>query len=147
MHTLYDKRITIYSLKRFTLRATVLVIDCSVGEFWNNYLTNKTSIQWTPGSQIDRSNQKIIFSKKWFLKKTIKKPINYAWFMHFLIFFVQKSFLTKNYFLTAEIKLTTRGPLYTCLVFIVMNCASNFFAIVNLEYYLHSVCLKSSTVI
>ena len=25
---------------------------------------NKTSIQWTPGSQIDRSNQKVIFSKK-----------------------------------------------------------------------------------
>ena len=30
---------------------------------------NKKSIQWTPGSQIDRSNQKILFSKKWFLKK------------------------------------------------------------------------------
>ena len=27
------------------------------------YKNNKTSIQWTPGSQIDRSNQKIIFSK------------------------------------------------------------------------------------
>ena len=25
---------------------------------------NKTSIQWTPGSQIDRSNQEIIFNKK-----------------------------------------------------------------------------------
>ena len=25
---------------------------------------SKTSIQWTPGSKIDRSNQKIIFSKK-----------------------------------------------------------------------------------
>ena len=34
----------------------------------------------------------------------------------FFDFFVQKSFLTKNYFLTAEINLTTRGPLYTCLV-------------------------------
>ena len=33
----------------------------------------------------------------------------------FLDFFVQKSFLTKN-FLTADINLTTRGPLYTCLV-------------------------------
>ena len=31
-------------------------------------------------------------------------------------FFVQKSLLTKNYFLTAEINLNTRGPLYTCLV-------------------------------
>ena len=31
-------------------------------------------------------------------------------------FFGQKSFLTKNYFLTAEVNLTTRGPLYTCLV-------------------------------
>ena len=36
--------------------------------------------------------------------------------MHFFIYFVQKSFLTKNYFLIAEIILTTRGPLYTCLV-------------------------------
>ena len=34
----------------------------------------------------------------------------------FLFVFVQKSFLTKNYFLTAEINLTTLGPLYTCLV-------------------------------
>ena len=33
-----------------------------------------------------------------------------------MIFFVQKSFLTKNYFLIVEINLTTRGPLYTCLV-------------------------------
>ena len=32
-------------------------------------------------------------------------------------FFVQKPILTKNYFLTAEINLTTRGPLYTCLLF------------------------------
>ena len=36
--------------------------------------------------------------------------------MHFLILFVQKSFLTKDYSFTAEMKLTTRGPLYTCLV-------------------------------
>ena len=34
----------------------------------------------------------------------------------FLFFFVQKSFLTKNYHLTAEINLTIPGPLYTCLV-------------------------------
>ena len=34
----------------------------------------------------------------------------------FYFFFVQKTFLTKNYFLTAEINLTTQGPLYTCLV-------------------------------
>ena len=36
----------------------------------------------------------------------------------FFDFFVPKSFLTKNYFLTAEINLTTLGPLYTCLVVI-----------------------------
>ena len=30
--------------------------------------------------------------------------------------FVQKSFLTKDYFLTSEIDLTTLGPLHTCLV-------------------------------
>ena len=32
----------------------------------------------------------------------------------FLYFFVQRSFLTKNYFLIAAINLTTRGQLYTC---------------------------------
>ena len=31
-------------------------------------------------------------------------------------FFGSKIFFTKNYFLTAEINLTNRGPLYTCLV-------------------------------
>ena len=30
--------------------------------------------------------------------------------------FFQKSFFTKNYFLIVAINLTTRGPLYTCLV-------------------------------
>ena len=34
-----------------------------------------------------------------------------------LIFFVQKLFLNKNHFLIAEINLTTRGSLCTCLVF------------------------------
>ena len=34
----------------------------------------------------------------------------------FLIFFVKKSFLTKNYIVIAVINLTTRGPSYTCLV-------------------------------
>ena len=36
----------------------------------------------------------------------------------FLFVFVQKSFLTKIFFIFAEINLTTRGPLYTCLVLI-----------------------------
>ena len=43
--------------------------------------------------------------------------INYAWFMNFL-FFLSKKHLTKDYFHTSEINLTTRGPLYTCLVII-----------------------------
>ena len=34
----------------------------------------------------------------------------------FNFFFVQKSSLTKIFFLFAEINLTTRGPSYTCLV-------------------------------
>ena len=42
--------------------------------------------------------------------------------MHFFIFFVQKSFLTKNYFLTAEIDLTIGGPLYTRLVYSTYMC-------------------------
>ena len=32
-------------------------------------------------------------------------------------FFVQKAFLTKNYFLAAEMNLTTQGPLYIYLIF------------------------------
>ena len=39
--------------------------------------------------------------------------MNYAFFY----FFVEKSFLTKNYFLIAEINFTTWGPSYTCLVY------------------------------
>ena len=35
----------------------------------------------------------------------------------FLFVFVQKSFLIKKIFLYVEINLTTRGPLYTCLVY------------------------------
>ena len=35
--------------------------------------------------------------------------------------FVQKSFLTKIFFLFAEINLTARGPLYTCLVYLAFN--------------------------
>ena len=37
-----------------------------------------------PGRGIDviyRSNQKMILSKKWFLKKSMKKWMNYAWFI------------------------------------------------------------------
>ena len=36
--------------------------------------------------------------------------------MRFLIFSVEKSFLTKNYLLIAVINLTSWDPLYTCLV-------------------------------
>ena len=34
----------------------------------------------------------------------------------FFYYFCPKSFFTENYFLIAAINLTTRGPLYTCLV-------------------------------
>ena len=57
--------------------------------------------------------------------------------MHFLIFFLFKnSFLTKNYFHTAEINLTTRGPLYTCLV-------STVFNLENVKYHISKVDRKS----
>ena len=42
------------------------------------YYKNKTSIQWTPGSKIYRSNKKMIFGQKWFLNKKKKKRINHA---------------------------------------------------------------------
>ena len=45
-------------------------------------------------------------------------------FYAFFDLFVQKSLLNKNDFLTAEINLTTLGPLYTCLVlFSIILCA------------------------
>ena len=45
----------------------------------------------------------------------------------FLFVFVQKSFLTKTFFLYVEINLTTRGPLYTCLVVLAedIECCSD----------------------
>ena len=50
-------------------------------------------------------------------------------FFHFLC---SKIILTKNYFHTAEINLTTRGPLYTCLVTICIWVSAVFY----LEFYL-----------
>ena len=44
--------------------------------------------------------------------------IRYKLYMFYVFFnfFVKKSFLTKNHFLIAAINLTTRSPLYTCIV-------------------------------
>ena len=42
------------------------------------FLNNKTSIQWTPSSQIYLNSKKIIFGQKWFLNKKIKKCKNHA---------------------------------------------------------------------
>ena len=53
----------------------------------------------------------------------------------FYAFFVQKSFLTRNYFLTAEINLTTRGPLHTCLVFMWPGEAGLDFHKINLTKF------------
>ena len=39
----------------------------------------------------------------------------------FFDYFFPKSFFTKNHFLIAAINLTTRGPLYTCFVY-VLGC-------------------------
>ena len=39
-------------------------------------------------------------------------------------YFFQKSLFAENYFLIAAINLTTRGPLYTCLVWIYMPLLS-----------------------
>ena len=41
----------------------------------------------------------------------------------FFDIFVQKSFMAKKYFLTAETHLTTRVPLYTCLVLLFLDIA------------------------
>ena len=53
---------------------------------------------------------KIIFDKIFFL---CWDKLDYPGSIAYLSFFVQKSFLNKNYFLNAEINLTPRGPLYT----------------------------------
>ena len=47
--------------KKETLASDAKIIESDI---CSKVEKNKTSIQWTPGSQIDRSNQKIIFSKK-----------------------------------------------------------------------------------
>ena len=39
----------------------------------------------------------------------------------FFDYFFQKTFLTKSYSFTPEINLTSRGPLYTCLVWLVVG--------------------------
>ena len=56
----------------------------------------------------------------------------------FFDFFVQKSFLTKNYFLTAEITLTTWGPLYPYLVqYVVVNMFIVFLvSLAHVQYFL-----------
>ena len=51
----------------------------------------------------------------------------------FLIFLLKKHFLAKNYFLTDDINLTTRGPLYTCLVNISFCSSLDFEAVMFLE--------------
>ena len=50
----------------------------------------------------------------------------------FFIFFVQNSFLTKNYFLTAEIDLTVWDPFYTCLFFPLIYC-SRFWSLLEVK--------------
>ena len=42
------------------------------------HLYDKIDMQWTPVSQIYRSNQKIIFGQNWFLNKKNQKCMNYA---------------------------------------------------------------------
>ena len=51
-----------------------------------------------------------------------------------LIFIVQKSFLPKNYFLTAEINLTIRGLLQTWLIVVVHVCWHASYAILDPLY-------------
>ena len=51
--------------------------------------------------------------KMLFLSRIIKHKL--CMIFAFFDFFVQKSFLTKNYFFIAVIDLTTRSPCYTCL--------------------------------
>ena len=45
----------------------------------------------------------------------------------FFIFFTQKLFLTKYYFLIAATNLTTQGQLYTCLVYDTKDNFENVF--------------------
>ena len=53
--------------------------------------------------------------------------------MHNLCFFIvfSKITFTENYFLIAAVNLATRGPLYTCLVFIVsLTSAKSYYEMV-----------------
>ena len=60
----------------------------------------------------------------------------------FFDFFVQKSFFTKNYFRTAEMNLTTRGPLYTCLVHLNNTPALQRVKIFDLKDVNGDICFK-----
>ena len=51
----------------------------------------------------------------------------------FFDFFVQKLSLAKNYFLIAKMNLTSRGPLYTCLV--LHDCRGQWEASFELDGY------------
>ena len=64
---------------------------------------------WSFGKVMRSKSMKMVFVARIIRHKLC---MIYAYFD----FLVQKSFLTKNYFLIDEIDLTTQGPLYTCLV-------------------------------
>ena len=65
---------------------------------------------WSLGKIMHSKSMKMVF---------VASIIRHKLCMIFTFFdcFVPKSFLTKNYFLIAEINWTPPGPLYTCLVF------------------------------
>ena len=67
------------------------------------------------------------------------------------IFFVQISFLTKSYLLIAAIIVTTRGPLYTCLVFSLLCELHSYhrciFLIINYNWIINKIRKRFSQLI
>ena len=93
-------------LKMILKNSQKAICNTSVdGKRWN-----KTSIQWTPGSQVYLSKKKQNFGQNdfWATKKMYKSCI------------IKKKSGSVTFLLFAEIKLTTWGPLYTCLVLILL---------------------------
>ena len=82
-----------------------------------------------PGCQIYLSNNKKIFGQKWFLNNKIKKDFpkfNFSLFSsgNVFDFVVQKSFLTKDFFVGAEINLTSRVHCILVLLGLILKSPS-----------------------
>ena len=84
------------------------------------------SLTWSFSKVIRSKSMKMVFVES---ITRHKLGIIYAFFT----FFVQKSYLNKNYLLFAAINLTTQGPFYTCLFSSETSMLSHNHSILNIK--------------